>query len=49
MLKRTRDRFGVGHISLEKLAFQLRQWDEKGEYFEPQLFDLLALHQHEEE
>ncbi|AMC35711.1 hypothetical protein [Janthinobacterium sp. B9-8] len=47
MLKRTRDRFGVGLISLEKLAFQLRHWDEKGEYFEPQLFDLLALHQHE--
>jgi hypothetical protein len=48
MLKRTRDRFAVGHIPLEKLAFQLRQWDKKGEYFEPQLFDLLALHQHEE-
>jgi hypothetical protein len=46
-LKRTRDRFAVGQISLEKLAFQLRHWDEKGEYFEPELFDLLALHQHQ--
>jgi hypothetical protein len=46
-LKRTRDRFAVGHISLEKLGFQLRRWDEKGVYFEPQVFDLLALHQHE--
>lgn len=48
MLKKTRDRFGAGLIPLDKLAFQLRRWDEKGQYFEPHVFDLLALHQHQE-
>lgn len=46
-VKRTRDRFFAGNISLEKLAFQLRQLDEKNEYFDEVVYQLTALHQHE--
>jgi hypothetical protein len=46
-LKQVRDRFVTGQTSLEKLAFQLRQLDEKGEVFGDELYQLLSLHQHE--
>jgi hypothetical protein len=42
-----RDRFVTGQTSLEKLAFQLRQLDEKGEVFGDEVYQLLSLHQHE--
>lgn len=46
-IKRTRDRFAANQISLEKLAFQLRQIDEGGEYFDDIVYELTALHQHD--
>lgn len=46
-LRRLRDRFAAGQTGLEKLLFQLRQSPTWQEYFEPQLYDLATLHQHE--
>lgn len=46
-IKRTRDRFVSGGISLEKLAFQLRQLDERNEYFGDAVYELARLHQQE--
>lgn len=46
-MKRTRDRFVCGQVSLEKLAFQLRQLDGGGEYFQDIVYELAGLHQHE--
>jgi hypothetical protein len=46
-LKQVRDRFVSGQTSLEKLAFQLRQLDEKGEIFGEETYVLLGMHQHE--
>lgn len=46
-VKRTRDRFVSGSLSLEKLAFQLRQLDERNEFFDDTLYGLADLHQHE--
>ncbi|SFN11886.1 hypothetical protein SAMN05660284_00568 [Formivibrio citricus] len=46
-MKRTKDRFTSGSISLEKLAFQLRQLDENDEYFDDTVYELTGLHQHE--
>ncbi|MGL6040276.1 MAG: hypothetical protein ACRC01_03650 [Deefgea sp.] len=46
-MKTTRDRFAQNQITLERLSFQLRQLDEKGEYFDDTVFALLGLHQHE--
>ncbi|KAF0812746.1 hypothetical protein IGB42_02586 [Andreprevotia sp. IGB-42] len=47
MMKKVRDRFKTGHTSLEKLAYQLRQLDESGEYFNDTLYDVLKLHHHD--
>ena len=46
-LKQVRDRFVMNQTSLEKLAFQLRQLDERGEVFGEEVYQLLSLHQHE--
>lgn len=46
-MKRTRDRFASGQVSLEKLAFQMRQLDGAGEYFQDIVYELAGLHQHE--
>lgn len=46
-LKQVRDRFVANQTSLEKLAFQLRQLDEKGEVFGEEMYLLLSMHQHE--
>ena len=46
-IKLEHDRFVANQTSLEKLAFQLRQLDEKGEVFQEDVFPLLSMHQHE--
>lgn len=46
-MRKTRDRFVMGGISLEKLAFQLRQFDERNEFFSETLYELVDQHQHE--
>lgn len=46
-IKQVRDRFVANQTSLEKLAFQLRQLDERGEVFGEEVYALLTLHQHE--
>lgn len=46
-VKRTRDRFAAGHLTLEKLAFQWQQLDEENLYFDEIVHDLAGLHQHE--
>ncbi|WP_028456339.1 hypothetical protein [Chitinilyticum litopenaei] len=47
VMKKVRDRFVQGQTSLEKLTFTLRQLDEHDEYFDPVVYTLLHLHQHE--
>ena len=46
-LKRLRDRFSAGQLSLESLVFQLRQSAEWQEYFDELVYELPLLHQHE--
>ena len=46
-MKKVRDRFATNQTTPEKLAFQLRQLDERGEYFDDNVYALLRLHQHE--
>ena len=46
-MKNARDRFVQNQVTLERLAFQLRQLDEQGEYFDDTVFALLNLHQQE--
>ncbi|WP_028453427.1 hypothetical protein [Chitinilyticum aquatile] len=47
-MKKVRDRFASGQISLSKLGFMFRQLDEHGEYFDAVTFDLLHLHPQDE-
>ncbi|SMC24085.1 hypothetical protein SAMN02745857_01743 [Andreprevotia lacus DSM 23236] len=47
LIKKVRDRFKTGHTSLEKLAYQLKQLDERGEYFDDNVYAALKLHHHD--
>ncbi|WP_148715116.1 hypothetical protein [Chitinolyticbacter meiyuanensis] len=47
-MKRVRDRFVAGLVPPDKLAFQLRQLDESGEYYDPTVYTLLGLHSYDE-
>ncbi|HSC79524.1 MAG TPA: hypothetical protein VLC08_04160 [Chitinolyticbacter sp.] len=47
-MKRVRDRFVAGLIPPGKLAFQLRQLDEAGEYYDEAVYALLGQHNYDE-